>query len=605
MSNVTAIKIDHDTGTASELLMLRAKRIRRNPEIDPRISRNTSDYLSIKESVRVHGVNQPILVRPVEGDPDHDYEVVAGNTRHQSTLDNDIELIPCMVKTLTDAQARIHAALENIQRANLTPIEEAKHAQVVLIDMNNDHEEVCKQLGWSRTKLNSRILLSHCNLDVAEALVQKQIVIGHAELLASVPAENQTAILAKIIERNMTVTEARQRLFSLSLDLNKAKFDTTACHGCPKNSATSRDMFDNNIGGSQCLDVKCWEGKATALIDVKLIEAKADYGVVHTDLTIAANSYVELGANGPSGVGETQFSACTGCVSYGAVVSTQYGNEGTLKGNLCFDKPCNAKMRESYQKVLAALAVEPARDGDGTDSVSIQPITDNTSNKKTGIENPKAAQPKVPGMRKAMRRHAFDLYASMGQQAVRTNMNLALAIAVTSLYFDVRNEIPSELLKAVESGLGVSSRLQTDKRVEMEIQLAAKSVEELTSLMQRLAAVTVFRRDGADLFEKSVSGSQSIGFIQFTGLEPVNFFKMSAEFLKTLTKAGAVEELKRSGFEAKYTKDRGDKAFKQLCVMPVDALIKEVMGFELFSWEGYLPASMEVAHQSTGTPSAA
>jgi ParB family transcriptional regulator, chromosome partitioning protein len=604
MSNVAVLDQQPPQQSADhpELKMLRVGRIRRNPNIDPRISRNTAKYQSIRDSIKQHGVQQPILVRPVAGDTDYDYEVVAGNTRWQGSVDNAIEFIPAMIRHLTDAEARVVAALENMARADLTCVEEAKHVLVVLADLNNDHEAVCRKLDWSRTKLNSRILLSHCNDDVAEALVQEQIKIGHAELLAGVPQELQSGILAKLIERNMTVAEARDRLFALSRDLSKAKFDTSACQNCPKNSATYRDLFATSLEGAMCQDTSCWDSKASALIEVKLIEAKEEFGVVHTDLNLPPNAYVTLHARGESGVGDEQFSACTACANYGAVVSTVVGNEGTVQGGLCFDKACNGTMRKQYQdklKALAAPASAPATQSGVTSNQAT--IAGNTSHASVANSKGTEAKAQVPAMRKGMRRQAFNLYAQMGQQAVKNNMNLALSVAITSLYFDVRSDLSLAAREQIEKGLGFSSMSQKDKRAKLEISLASKPVEELTILMQKLAAVTVFRTDSGDQFENSMSGSQSLAFIEFTGMDPKDHFLMSAEYLKTLTKAGIIEELKRSGFEAKYNEVKGEKAFKQLSTSGVDQMITDAMAFK-FDWKGYVPVAIEIATQkSAGT----
>ena len=181
-------------------------RVRRNPSVDPRKGRHTALYLQIKESIRQHGVQQPIIVRPID-DPDFDFEVVAGNTRWQCTVDLEIPTIPAIIRNLTDAEARIIAAIENMQRADLTPIEEGKHAMVVLADCGNDHAEVMKLLGWSRTRLDGRILLSRACAEVEEALLQGQIKIGHAELLCRLENSDQAPILARIIEQNLTVKD--------------------------------------------------------------------------------------------------------------------------------------------------------------------------------------------------------------------------------------------------------------------------------------------------------------------------------------------------------------------------------------------------------------
>ena len=600
MSTAEVFQIKQDQTQVDEMRMLPARRIRRNPAIDPRISRNSTKYRNLSADIAARGIDQPILVRPIHGEPDFDFEIVAGNTRHAITLEQNLELIPARIRSMTDMEARVASLQENTQRADLTPLEEAKHVLSVLNDYQNDHDAVCKALGWSMTKLRSRILLSHCNVDVAEALAQEQIKIGHAELLATTPAEHQTAVLAKIIASNMTVLETQKRMFELSRDLSTAKFDCSECQGCPKNSATARDLFDTSLEGAKCLDVTCWDAKAAALIEAKIVEASAEYGVVHTDLTIPPKSFVQLEVRGDKGVGDDQFRACTGCQSYGAVISTRPGNEGVIQGGICFNRECNTSMRQQYQHVLAKLNAPRLIATDGQSAIQAQQAASQAQVSKapaTTINKP--AQP--AGMRKGIRRHAFGLYAGMAEKAITNDVRLIMAVAITSLYFDMRGELSVEARGKAENLLGVTTMTQRSNRSSLETALASKPIEELQQLMQTIAGLTVYRTDSADQFERSMSGSQSLAFIEHAGLQPKDHFLMNEEFLKTLTKAGVIEECRRAGFDVKYNQVLGDKAFKQLVAQGVGQLITQVMAFTDFDWKGYVPQSMEITAQSTGT----
>jgi hypothetical protein len=142
---------------------------------------------------------------------------------------------------------------------------------------------------------------------------------------------------------------------------------------------------------------------------------------------------------------------------------------------------------------------------------------------------------------------------------------------------------------------------QRSNRSSLETALASKPIEELQQLMQTIAGLTVYRTDSADQFERSMSGSQSLAFIEHAGLQPKDHFLMNEEFLKTLTKAGVIEECRRAGFDVKYNQVLGDKAFKQLVAQGVGQLITQVMAFTDFDWKGYVPQSMEITAQSTGT----
>ncbi|MBB3105260.1 ParB/RepB/Spo0J family partition protein [Azomonas macrocytogenes] len=284
-----------------QVRVLPLNRIRRNSNIDPRKGRNKAKYAQLVESITAQGILQPILVRPIT-DLEHDFEVVAGNSRWSAAQDAGLDSIPAQIRTMSDQEARIAAALENQVRTDLTPIEEAQHAVVLLADIANDHAAVMNALNWSRTKLDSRILLSHACHEVADALLHEQIKIGHAELLCRLPADTQRPVLARIIEMGYSVTETRDRLLSLTRDISTARFDTQDCLSCLHNSGLNADLFEASLGDSRCQNANCWNQKTTALIEATQAEAQQEFGVVHTDLTLPREGYSRLEAKGTHGI---------------------------------------------------------------------------------------------------------------------------------------------------------------------------------------------------------------------------------------------------------------------------------------------------------------
>lgn len=576
--------------------------IRRNPKNDPRKGRNKARYAQMKESIRAEGVIQPILLRPILN-ADYPYEVVYGNTRFDISVDLDISDIPAIIREMTDVEARRAATIENIQRADLTPIEESYAAVTELADQNNDHEEACRTLGWSRSKLDARILLSKCCDDVAEALVQGDIKLGHAELLAPMIHDDQRLICARIVERKMTVAATRERLIQLSGVIANAPFDTTACQGCEHNSSQFGDLFGTSLGEAKCQNRTCWEEKTSSLIKVKLIEAEQEYGIVHTDLTLPDNGYVLLEDKGPNGVAINQFTACTACKSYGAVVSTKPGNEGHIIGGHCFNTSCHNEHKTAYKALIASATAEPAANqSDNAQSLSptgkAPAATGPKSATKPGANSP--AKPQE--VKKAIKREAFTLFSQMGSQAIQANPSYSLAIAIVSMYLDMRSDLPSELLTRLQKALGLPNGLFGHDRASTEAALAQKPAEELQGYLSQLAACTVFRRDGSDQFQKSIPGAQSIAFIKAAGMDPVDHFQMTESYLKSLTKAGVVADCKASGFEAKYDEVKGAKEFAKLVMGKSDEIIKAVLAFEEFSWKGYLPETMKIsAYDGSGT----
>lgn len=587
--------------TDSITLVLPVSRIRRNPKIDPRKGRKKADYLQFVESVRTQGVLQAILVRPIQGDPDFDYEVVFGNTRYCASIDAGMPTIRAEVREMGDEEARLLAAIENLRRSDLTPIEEAQMAVMLLADHANDHAAVMKALGWSRTLLDSRILLSRACDAVADALLEDQIKIGHAELLCRLPDIDQPAILSRIIEKGYSVTETRDRLLALTRDLKTARFDTEECRSCIHNSGANADLFEVSLGESRCQNSPCWNRKTAALIEVKLVEAQQEFGVAHTDLTLPQDGFVRLESKGATGIGEAQMTACVTCSNYGAVVSTAAGREGDVTGGYCFNRKCNTGMQEQYKVLLAEASGQlqssasdtPAQiDGD-------QAIKGGAGNadqqKKSTSATAKPAQPAQ--FKKSIRREAFTLYSRVATKVVLEDRRLTLAVAITSMYFDTRSDIPATLRKRMEDGLGITSSLQQRERAKVEVKLAQRTEEDLFKLLSSMAASTVFRADPADQFDMSVSGSQSLAFIAHGGAKPVDLFVMNEAYLKAQVKAGIIEDCKRSGFAAKYNEVHGDKAFDKLATGKSDDLIKAILSFTDFSWLGYLPAALELSAQ--------
>lgn len=602
----SAIKIEATTEHVANGVLLPVSRIRRNSKIDPRRGRNAQDYAQFVESVRANGVLQAICVRPIKDeDQDHDYEIVFGNTRHSAANDAGLEFVPAVIKDMTDAQARMLAAIENLQRADLTPVDEARHVMQLLADLANDHEAVMKELGWSRTKLDSRILLSHACDAVADALIQGQIKIGHAELLCRLPDTDQPAVLDAVISKNYSVADTRDRLLALTRDLSTARFNTDECRSCLHNSGANADLFDVSLGSSRCQNATCWNEKTSSLIEVKLIEAKQDFGVAHTDLTLPKDGYTKLVARGVEGIGEDQMSACTSCDSYGAVVSTTAGREGDVIGGYCFNRTCLTSKREEYQALVAAASAQTnvvqlpvAGATQPTDSpvpgTQVE-MSANPSKTSQPVTNTKQIKPEQ--IRKSIRRHAFEVYSRAARTAVLDDQCLALAVAITSMYFDLRSDLTIEQREALDSKVGAKPSLIKDDRAKLEIELAKKGQEALMTLMSDVASLTVLRNDPGDRFDKSVSGSQSVAFMEHSTLDPTDYFLMNESYLKAQVKAGIVEDCAKSGFALKYNEVKGDKAFQKLSAGKTSDLIEGILQFTDFSWKGYLPAALKLSAQ--------
>lgn len=164
--------------------------------------------LSIKE----HGVIQPIIVRKI-GDK---YEIIAGERRFRASQLAGKQTIPALVRDIDDKEAAKIALLENLQRSNLTPIEEAKTYQTILKLDNITQEELAQNLGKSQSTIANKLRLLTLDEEVQTALLNSQISERHARSLIGLDLEKQRELLHKIINEKLTVKGLDEEIMKMT-----------------------------------------------------------------------------------------------------------------------------------------------------------------------------------------------------------------------------------------------------------------------------------------------------------------------------------------------------------------------------------------------------
>lgn len=165
--------------------------------------------LSIKE----HGVIQPIIVRKI-GDK---YEIIAGERRYRASQLAGKTTIPALVRDIDDKETAKIALLENLQRSDLTPIEEAKTYQTILKLDNITQEELAANLGKSQSTVANKLRLLNLAEEVQTALLNKQISERHARSLLNVPnVEDQKKLLNQVIMNRLTVRQLDDEIMALT-----------------------------------------------------------------------------------------------------------------------------------------------------------------------------------------------------------------------------------------------------------------------------------------------------------------------------------------------------------------------------------------------------
>lgn len=233
--------------------------------------RTVGDLRDLSESIRAHGIVEPLLVRPVVGDPVVTHEVIAGQRRFLASELAGLVEVPCYVRDLTDDVALELGLIENSQREDPAPLEEAEAIERLVNDHGRTVEQIADKLG--RTEVWVRRRLSLVTLgDVAKQWLRDgKLPIKHAQQLATIDVELQAQLLARFEVRGRELPTSRefvreiammlQRIESAPFDVRDATLAGGPCARCPKRSDAQVDLFDNPTDGARCLDTTCWSTK--------------------------------------------------------------------------------------------------------------------------------------------------------------------------------------------------------------------------------------------------------------------------------------------------------------------------------------------------------
>ena len=164
----------------------------------------------LAESIKAQGVMQPIVLRPVDSGR---YEIIAGERRWRAAQRAGMEKIPAVIRDVDDESALAMSLIENIQREDLNPLEEATALQRLVDDFQFTHQEVAEAVGKSRSAVTNTLRLTHLADPVAEMLVRGDLEMGHARALLTLEQDNQAEIARSIVAKGLNVrqTEALVR----------------------------------------------------------------------------------------------------------------------------------------------------------------------------------------------------------------------------------------------------------------------------------------------------------------------------------------------------------------------------------------------------------
>ena len=201
-----------------EFKIVQIKDIQKNP-YQPRKEFSEEKIQELAQSIKENGLIQPIIVRksPVLG-----YEILAGERRYRASIAAGLSEVPVIVKQLSDQDMMLHSIIENLQRENLNPIEEAKAYQS-LIDKGFTHTEIAEKMGKSRPYITNLVRLLGLPKHILIEVESGRLSQAHARLLIQLSSDKQDKLLNRIQTENLSVRQVEQILQKTKKSSKKEK----------------------------------------------------------------------------------------------------------------------------------------------------------------------------------------------------------------------------------------------------------------------------------------------------------------------------------------------------------------------------------------------
>jgi ParB family transcriptional regulator, chromosome partitioning protein len=352
---------------------------------NPRRSFDEGSLNELATSIRTQGVLSPLLVRPKGSS----FEIVAGARRYRAAQLAGLDSVPVRIVELTDAQALETSIVENLQRRDVHPIDEA-NGYVALMRLDYSVEQIAAKCGKSPAYVAARAKLTDLASAVTEAFAKDEIGVGHALLLAKLqPAEQEQALSACYQETYTQGSKPKRILLpvrhlqqwiehNILLELAAAPFskedaellaEAGSCVDCPKQTGHNKLLFSEWAAqrGQQCTDPACYQKKIDAYVKQtvaakpKLVQISTAYGKpVDGSPVIPRNKYVEIRRDKPKGKGERDWPEYKMCKYTAEAIVTEGTDKGETK-KVCANPECpvhHPKRGNQRNQADAAFKVE-------------------------------------------------------------------------------------------------------------------------------------------------------------------------------------------------------------------------------------------------------
>lgn len=219
-----------ESGSADTLRMLNVTQLQPG-KYQPRSYMDDTALQTLADSIKSQGIMQPILVREVSPET---FEIIAGERRWRASQIAGLAQVPVLVREIADESALAMALIENIQRENLNPLEEAQGIKRLIEEFSMTHEKAAEAVGRSRAAVSNLLRLLGLSAPVQDLLMQNKLDMGHARALLGLDAAQQIMLANKIVHQDLSVREVENVVKKLS----------AAIQPKPHKANMNRDILD-------------------------------------------------------------------------------------------------------------------------------------------------------------------------------------------------------------------------------------------------------------------------------------------------------------------------------------------------------------------------
>ncbi|MCH8552508.1 MAG: ParB/RepB/Spo0J family partition protein [Natronospirillum sp.] len=556
-----------------------------------RLQRDPGSFAELKESIRAEGINQNLVVRPVQAQGGWVYQVLAGYGRWEAAKDVGLAQVPVMVRLVDDRQAKNIMLAENAVREDLNDAVLIEQYAALVGNFDGDFNKAAEFLGVSESKLRRYVQLKNCHEGVLTALANKLIHLGHAEILSQLATDEQKRLLDRVIVEGLSVKELRDVAARVQVPLSYARFDKADCVACPHNSEVQQSLFDSGVAGGLCGNSECFKAKSGEWFRAHLAELESDHATVIGENVkpVSDTQRIDAVVLGDEHVKNE----CAGCAHNAVIVSTALKTFGDCTEGRCTNQECFDQAKEAYRLATGPEASAGAEQShevpapEATPAPASQGATNPPAKKKTTA---KATPKKQLNYHAKIQRVAAARYLKDHREAANLDLVFAVAGAINAFpgNFDGKLEGDLESVQvtcSIPKLIEVCSRMSREQLEETLAKVSDLWVEQATS-----------KYGGEDLYSDGVfqqvnkmarGGDGSAAYY-------IDAWQPSEESLSVYTKAEleivlseAVEP--HESFRDFYERTHGKGAFKKLMAMKSKERLEAILSCTDFNWAGFAP----------------